>query len=171
MTAGTALREARRAQGYSLEEVASETRISVQALRDLESNTWNNSTAGVFAKGFFRSYASFLGLNPAALPAAGLPKANGTGHAPAWLSRTESRARFGTAMVVMVLLILFTLALSMVLQPRRRSAPVELSSTTQPVGDEVPTDCDERSFGEPILLSAKSLFRRKASEEQTRTAT
>lgn len=128
MTAGTALREARRAQGYSLEEVASETRISVQALRDLEANTWNGPTAGVFAKGFLRSYAAFLGLNPATLPSAGLPKVGAERHAPHWLSRSESRARFGTAMVVMVLLILFTLALSMVLQPRRRAAPVELSA-------------------------------------------
>ena len=132
MTAGMALREARRAQGYSLEEVASETRISVQALRDLEANTWNTTTSGVFAKGFLRSYASFLGLNPEKLPAAGVPKANGLRHAPAWLSRTESRPPFGTAMVVMVLLILFTLALSMVLQPRRRASPVELSSCSQP---------------------------------------
>lgn len=127
MTTGAALREARRAQGYSLEEVASETRISVQALRDLESNTWNGPSAGVFAKGFLRSYAAFLGLNHEALPSLALPQGGAEGSVPSWLSHTETRVRFGTAMVVMVLLILFTLALSMALQPRRRAAPAELS--------------------------------------------
>jgi len=43
----------------------------------------------------------------------------------------EPGRRFGIALALVILLILFTLALSIVLRPRHRDAPIELSQSSQ----------------------------------------
>ncbi|HEY8489520.1 MAG TPA: helix-turn-helix domain-containing protein [Dehalococcoidia bacterium] len=61
---GDRLREAREAKGLSLEAVERETRISRRYLQALETENLEALPAPVYARGFLRSYAQFLGLDP-----------------------------------------------------------------------------------------------------------
>src|SRR5690606_28427932 len=57
------LREAREAQGLSLEEVEAQTRIRVKFLEALEEADLSLLPSALHAKGFLRSYAQFLRLD------------------------------------------------------------------------------------------------------------
>ena len=60
---GFYLKQARKKKGFSLEDVASQTRIQEYHLQALESEDFANLPAKVFAKGFVRSYAKTVGLD------------------------------------------------------------------------------------------------------------
>jgi cytoskeleton protein RodZ len=60
---GGRLRQAREAQGLLLEEVATELRISTDALAALEQNRFDALGAAVFAKGYLKQYGARLGLD------------------------------------------------------------------------------------------------------------
>ncbi|MDX1562492.1 MAG: DUF4115 domain-containing protein [Gammaproteobacteria bacterium] len=62
---GARLRSAREAQDLSIEDVASELRISIEALTSIEASQFAALGAPVFAKGYLKQYAARLGLNPA----------------------------------------------------------------------------------------------------------
>ena len=126
---GSYLREEREQRQMSAAELARTTRIPVRILLQLEGDDYDNLPADVFVRGFLRAYAKALGLDeghvlaryggrvtpepaPPSLPAVYAP---------------EPGRRFGIAIALFILLILFTLALSIVLRPRHRDAPVELS--------------------------------------------
>lgn len=64
---GATLREAREAQSRSIEDVASSLRARVTQLRDLEDERFDTFGGDVYAKGFLKSYAAELGLDPAPL--------------------------------------------------------------------------------------------------------
>ena len=66
---GVELREARRARALSLDEVQRATRIAHRYLEALEQEDFAALPAPVFARGFLRSYAQYLGLDPAPLVA------------------------------------------------------------------------------------------------------
>jgi cytoskeleton protein RodZ len=61
---GTALREAREEQGRSVEEVALQLRARVAQVAALESEDFAAFGGDVYAKGFLKSYAQVLGLEP-----------------------------------------------------------------------------------------------------------
>lgn len=61
---GEALREAREAQGRSLEDAAQAVRARTSQLQDLEDERFDAFGGEVYAKGFLRSYAVELGLDP-----------------------------------------------------------------------------------------------------------
>ena len=61
---GAKLRNAREGRGISLRQIASSTRIPVAALEALERNDVSRLPAGVFSRGFVRSYAAEVGLDP-----------------------------------------------------------------------------------------------------------
>ena len=61
---GTRLREARKRRGISLREIASTTKISSGALEALERNDVARLPGGIFTRGFVRSYAAEVGLDP-----------------------------------------------------------------------------------------------------------
>jgi len=61
---GDQLKQARRAQGVSLEAIAAETRIAVRHLAALERSDLESLPRGPFGKGFIRAYASFLQIDP-----------------------------------------------------------------------------------------------------------
>ena len=134
---GSVLRRERQLRKMSIEEIAQTTRIPLRLLRLLEDDQIDDLPGDVFARGYIRSYARTLGLEaaplirkldettadrerdqPASLPAVQTP---------------ERGRRFGIAIALVVLLILFTLALSIVLRPRHRDVPVELSELDSPV--------------------------------------
>jgi cytoskeletal protein RodZ len=66
-TIGDALRSAREAQGKSLDDAAVATRIRPAYLEALEREQFGELGGSVYAKGFLRSYAGFLGVDPAPL--------------------------------------------------------------------------------------------------------
>ncbi|MCS7286399.1 MAG: DUF4115 domain-containing protein [Anaerolineae bacterium] len=61
---GQRLRERREALGLTIEEVAKETRIKPKFIEALEEGDYNSLPGEIFARGFIRNYALFLGLNP-----------------------------------------------------------------------------------------------------------
>ena len=63
-TLGERFRAAREARGLSLSDVAEQIRIRSVYLAAIEEETWNTIGAAVYIRGFLRTYARFLGLDP-----------------------------------------------------------------------------------------------------------
>ena len=138
---GSYLRKEREVRGLSVAEIAQSTRIPIRLLRHLENDDFEELPADVFVRGYLRACARALGIpeqellsrlaptesldQPATLPA---------------VYASESGRRFGIAIALVILLILFTLALSIVLRPRHRDAPVELSQWSVP-SEPAPSYC------------------------------
>ena len=61
---GTWLRRQREGRGIDLREIAEESKISMVNLRAFEDDRFDILPAPVFAKGFLRQYASYVGLDP-----------------------------------------------------------------------------------------------------------
>ncbi len=132
-TVGTTLRQRREKKRMGLAEVARVTRIPVSTLESIEQDHFDDLPGEVFVKGFLKSYAQTLGLQPEDIVAryaasrrvsmvTPLPVAS-----PVHAVREGQGRRFGVAIALVLLLILFTLALSIVLKPRGRDMPPELS--------------------------------------------
>jgi cytoskeleton protein RodZ len=64
---GPALRAARRALGLSLAQASRDTRIRVHYLQALEREDFPAIRGDVYARGFLRTYSSYLGLDPEAM--------------------------------------------------------------------------------------------------------
>ena len=64
---GSALQEARLAQGLKISDVSQQLRISVDYLSKLESGAFDELPAPAYVKGFLRSYGRFVALDPATL--------------------------------------------------------------------------------------------------------
>jgi cytoskeleton protein RodZ len=62
-TVGEQLRAAREEKGFSLEDIASETRIPLRHLESLEAGDWERLPAPTYTMGFARSYAGAVGLD------------------------------------------------------------------------------------------------------------
>ncbi len=61
---GQYLKQQRELRQISLEEISNGTKISVRLLNALEEEDWDAMPAQVFIKGFIRSYAEYIGLDP-----------------------------------------------------------------------------------------------------------
>lgn len=61
---GAMLREARERRGISLGQMAASTKISPAALEALERNDIRRLPGGIFSRGYVRSYAAVVGLDP-----------------------------------------------------------------------------------------------------------
>ncbi len=61
---GSRLRAAREAKQLSLREIADTTKISISALEALEENDVARLPGGIYLRGFVRSYAAAVGLDP-----------------------------------------------------------------------------------------------------------
>jgi cytoskeleton protein RodZ len=59
---GSELRQQREARGVALETIASTTKVSIQHLRALESESRSDLPGGIFNKGLVRSYCRCVGL-------------------------------------------------------------------------------------------------------------
>lgn len=132
-TVGTALRRQRETKRMGLAEVSRVTRIPVSTLEAIEQDHFDDLPGEVFVRGFLKSYAQTVGLLPDDVVArytasrrvamvTPLPVAS-----PVTAAREGHGRRFGVAIALVLLLILFTLALSIVLKPRGRDLPSELS--------------------------------------------
>ena len=138
---GQFLRTERELRQLSLEELSQTTRIPLRSLQLLEDDRLDGLPGDVFVRGFVKSYAKAVGLGvddvlrryeessrPSKVPTV----------AREAVGQRERGGRFGLAIALVILLILFTLALSIVLRPRHRDAPVELSGV-HPVALELPS--------------------------------
>ena len=66
-TIGPRLRAAREARNLSVQQAADDTRISLRFLEALEREEFEALPAPVYVRGFLRSYANYLGLEPQSL--------------------------------------------------------------------------------------------------------
>ena len=132
MDIGQTLKKHREERGISLGELAKITRVPEKHLADLEAGAFERLPGDVFVKGFIRAHARAVGADDVTLAAdfeaSRSPAPDVTTQMPAAIVQEPDRGkRFGVAIALVILLILFTLALSIVLQPRQRNVPVELS--------------------------------------------
>lgn len=61
---GAALRDARKAKGLSLEDLSRTTKIAIGILKALEESNVEKLPATIFTRGFLKSYAAEVGLDP-----------------------------------------------------------------------------------------------------------
>jgi cytoskeletal protein RodZ len=61
---GARIRQAREQRGISLRQIAEKTKISVSVLEALERNDIARLPGGIFSRGFVRSYAVEIGIDP-----------------------------------------------------------------------------------------------------------
>ena len=114
----------------SVEEIARSTRVPIDSVTRIEANQFDELPGEVFVRGFLKSYARAVGLAPEEVLAR-----HTASRRVAWVtplpiaspSRPARSRRFGVAIAFVLLLILFTLALSIVLKPRGHDMPQELS--------------------------------------------
>ncbi len=126
---GVFLRKQRQLRQLSLEELSQTTRIPLRMLRCIERDRFEELPGTVFARGYLRSYARALGVEAEPVVARFARNRPETKiHAPMTaITPPERGRRVGIAIALVILLMMFTLALSIVLRPRKRDVPVELS--------------------------------------------
>ncbi len=128
---GQHLRGLREAKRMSLAEVSRATRVPVASVERIEADRFDELPGEVFVRGFLRAYARALEV-----PADEVLARYTSSRRVAWVTplpitspvRPARTRRFGVAIAFVLLLILFTLALSIVLRPRGDDMPQELSA-------------------------------------------
>src|SRR5688572_13716866 len=128
---GQYLRKHRENKRMSIEEVSRATRVPSSSVERIEADRFDELPGEVFVRGFLKSYARSLGLTPEDVLARYTASRRVVWVTPlpiASPTRGPARGRrFGVAIAFVLLLILFTLALSIVLKPRGDDMPQELS--------------------------------------------
>ena len=127
---GQYLQKRRVEKGMSIEEVSRSTRVPVASVERIEADRFGELPGEVFVRGFLRSYARAVDMQPDDVLARYTASRR-----VAWVTplpivspvRPARGRRFGVAIAFVLLLILFTLALSIVLRPRGDDMPQELS--------------------------------------------
>jgi cytoskeletal protein RodZ len=141
VTIGETLRSAREAQGKTIEEASAATRVKPSYLEALEAERFDELGGNVYAKGFIRSYAGYLGLDPAPLlqqyRAQERPETPVFERAPRALSGLGlERSRRGPSgwLVVGIVFVSIVLVASLVswLKPPRTSSQSPLGAATPP---------------------------------------
>lgn len=131
-TIGGLLKKNREQKRMSVVEVSRVTRIPVPTLDALEQDRFDDLPGEVFVRGFLKAYAQAVGLAPSEVLAryASSRSVAIVTPLPTTSSVTAVRdgsRRLGVAIAFVVLLVLVTLALSIVLTPRGHGVPAELS--------------------------------------------
>ncbi|TMC54687.1 MAG: hypothetical protein E6J20_01755 [Chloroflexi bacterium] len=93
MTVGQALAAKRGERGLSIEQVAASIRINVDHVRALEADDYQHFAAPVYAKGYLRTYAMYLGLDAEELHGQA-PSGTPRPRLALGLGKTERRPRF-----------------------------------------------------------------------------
>ena len=128
---GQYLRKHRENKRMSIEEVSRATRVPSSSVERIEADRFDELPGEVFVRGFLKSYARSLGLTPEEVLARYTASRRVVWVTPLPIAspatRGSPRRRFGVAIAFVLLLILFTLALSIVLKPRGDDMPQELS--------------------------------------------
>ncbi len=127
---GLYLRRHREDRRMSMEEISRATRVPMSSVARIEADQFDELPGEVFVRGFLKSYARAVGLATDEVLARYTASRRVAWVTPLPLSSPSKPARgrrFGVAIAFVVLLILFTLALSIVLKPRGHDIPQELS--------------------------------------------
>ncbi|MCF8030251.1 MAG: helix-turn-helix domain-containing protein [Desulfohalobiaceae bacterium] len=116
---GRTLKEERKRQGLSLEDVYATTKIGVDILRAIEEGDPDDLPPFVYARGFVRNYAGFLGLSAEELvrdfdsavqedagPGTGTPRAHAGGEQQEGSRRDRFRTRMSVVFIVLLLILL-----------------------------------------------------------------
>ncbi|HTQ02410.1 MAG TPA: helix-turn-helix domain-containing protein [Polyangiaceae bacterium] len=138
MTVGEHLRKLREEKRMSLAEVSRATRVPIASVERIEADRFDELPGEVFVRGFLRAYAKALDV-----PVDDVLARYTASRRVAWVTplpitspvRPARSRRFGVAIAFVLLLILFTLALSIVLRPRGDDMPQELSARVLPALD------------------------------------
>ncbi|HEY3235884.1 MAG TPA: helix-turn-helix transcriptional regulator [Polyangiaceae bacterium] len=131
---GRYLKDQRESMRMSIEEVARATRVPMASVERIESDQFDELPGEVFVRGFLKAYARAVGLPPEDVLARYTASRRTAWVTPLPISSPTKPARgrrFGVAIAFVLLLILFTLALSIVLKPRGDDLPQELSYFSQ----------------------------------------
>ncbi len=136
MTVGERLREARERQKVSLHAIAEKTNVSARFLEAIEKGQFDKLPGGIFTRGFIRSYAVQVGLDPDAIVAQFLAdepsqRDDDIDEAP---RPSREGAPVATMLLVAVGVIAAVLLLVYVLRPDWigiRSAPVRESTSAE----------------------------------------
>ena len=131
-TVGTLLKLHRDLRQMTLPEVSRVTRIPEATLACIEADRFDDLPGEVFVRGFVKSFAVAVGASPQEAIARYTSSRRVAIVTPLPVSSPvkavrESSKRLGVAIAFVILLILFTLALSIVLKPRGHDMPQELS--------------------------------------------
>lgn len=132
---GAYLRRTREARSMSVSEVSRATRIPVNALERIEADHFDDLPGEVFTRGFLKAYAAAVGLAPDEVLARYTAARRIVSVEPLPMATPVARSgtrRFGVVIAFVLLLLLFTLALSIVLRPRGHDRPTELSHSVTP---------------------------------------
>ncbi len=128
---GRQLRAARESRAMSIEEISRATRIPMGSVERIENDHFDDLPGEVFVRGFLRAYARAVQLPVDDVLARYTSSRRVAWVTPIPLASPEKRSqgrRVGVAIAFVLLLVLFTLALSIVLRPRSHDMPRELSS-------------------------------------------
>jgi cytoskeletal protein RodZ len=137
-TVGQYLRELREERKMSVEEVSRATRVPMASVERIETDRFDELPGEVFVRGFLKSYARSLGVPPDDVLARYTASRRVAWVTPLPISAPSKPARgrrLGVAVAFVLLLILFTLALSIVLKPRGDDMPQELSRSGALAGE------------------------------------
>jgi cytoskeletal protein RodZ len=135
-TVGQLLRRSRLEKRMSVEEISRATRVPASSVERIESDRFDELPGEVFVRGFLKSYARAL-----AIPSEDVLARYTASRRVAWVTplplsssvaKPARSKRYGVALAFVLLLILFTLALSIVLKPRSDDMPQELSLVASP---------------------------------------
>jgi len=128
---GQFLRRRREERQMSVEEISRSTRVPMDSVTRIEADQFDELPGEVFVRGFLKSYARAVGVPPEDVLARYTASRRVAWVTPLPITspvRPARSRRFGVAIAFVLLLILFTLALSIVLRPRGDDMPQELSS-------------------------------------------
>lgn len=137
---GGKLRLARERRGISLRQVAASTKISVATLEALERNDLSRLPGGIFSRGFVRSYAVEVGLEPDETVREFLDRAQGepapASHVPVAIPEEESQfeSRQRMASVVLKLVLVSIPIIAVILYFTWRSRPADTGGTSPVTG-------------------------------------
>jgi transcriptional regulator with XRE-family HTH domain len=131
---GQYLKVQRERRGMSVAELARVTRIPASSLEAIEADRFDELPGEVFVRGFLGAYARAVRVLPAEVVARYMSSRRVAYVTPLPMQTPLQAARegqggrrFGVAIAFVLLLILLSLALSIVLKPRGRDMPAELS--------------------------------------------
>jgi cytoskeletal protein RodZ len=114
----------------SVGEVSRATRIPIPAIERIEDDHFDDLPGEVFVRGFLKAYAIVVGLSADDVLSRYTAARRIVSVEPLPMATPVSGSgtrRFGVAIAFVLLLVLFTLALSIVLRPRGHDRPQELS--------------------------------------------
>ena len=141
---GSLLKEAREAQGISVEQVAEQLHLRPSILSDIEADDYSNIASSTYVKGYVKNYARIVGLDREVVDAA-LAQCFPVASSPTMQSfsrKTTRQARDGRLMMVTYFIIFTLLALLVIwwVQKSEMMSGVDLSKLTVEEVAEIETD-------------------------------